>query len=78
MTDRVEAVFENGVFRPLSPVALREGERVELAYEQPTPTPDPQSLARALDEIAALPLETDERFDPVDADQVLYGGEDAR
>ena len=38
----VEAVYENGVFRPLSPPALAEHERVRLtvaAAEPPIPTP---------------------------------------
>jgi predicted DNA-binding antitoxin AbrB/MazE fold protein len=30
MSKAVEAVFENGVFRPLRPVELEEGERVQL------------------------------------------------
>ena len=41
----IEAVFENGVFRPLAPVDLREGSRVfvrlvseELAIDELLPT----------------------------------------
>jgi predicted DNA-binding antitoxin AbrB/MazE fold protein len=30
MSEAVEAIFENGVFRPLKPVDLAEGERVKL------------------------------------------------
>jgi predicted DNA-binding antitoxin AbrB/MazE fold protein len=30
MNESVEAIFENGVFRPLSPVDLPEGEHVHL------------------------------------------------
>jgi hypothetical protein len=30
MSEAVEAIFENGVFRPLQPVELAEGERVKL------------------------------------------------
>jgi predicted DNA-binding antitoxin AbrB/MazE fold protein len=30
MSEAVEAIFENGVFRPLHPVELAEGERVKL------------------------------------------------
>ncbi len=30
MSEAVEAIFENGVFRPLRPINLEEGERVQL------------------------------------------------
>lgn len=30
MPESVEAIYENGVFRPLQPVNLPEGERVQL------------------------------------------------
>ena len=30
MSARIEAVFEGGVFRPLQPIDLAEGERVQL------------------------------------------------
>ena len=30
MSEAVEAIFENGVFRPLKPVGLAEGERVKI------------------------------------------------
>lgn len=31
MSERVEAIYENGVFRPLTQVGVGEGERVEIA-----------------------------------------------
>jgi len=30
---RVDAIYQDGVFKPLSPVALREGQRVRLEIE---------------------------------------------
>ncbi len=33
MSIQVEAVFQEGVFRPLSPVVLEEGQKVSLAIE---------------------------------------------
>ena len=30
MIQQVEAVYENGVFRPLAPIALRESQRVRI------------------------------------------------
>lgn len=79
MTNRIEAVYERGVFRPVRPVTLAEGERVELAFETRPPVADPHELATALDEIAALPPEGPaDGFSGVDADRILYGGRDAR
>ena len=40
MTYAVEAVYEKGVFRPLEPVALEEGQRVALSVK-------PQALSPA-------------------------------
>lgn len=36
MTHVVDAVYENGVFRPLGPVSLRENQRVVVCVEPPT------------------------------------------
>ena len=33
MNHRVDAIFENGVFRPVAPVNIPEGERVSLNVE---------------------------------------------
>ena len=33
MTYLVDAIYENGVFRPLEPVAMKEHERVALSVE---------------------------------------------
>lgn len=33
MSERIEAVFENGMFRPLVPVTIAEGQRVSLNAE---------------------------------------------
>ena len=38
MSKIVEAVYENGVFRPLEPVALVEGEHVRVQLPELTPT----------------------------------------
>ena len=72
-TIRVEAIYENGVFRPLQPVTLPEGSRVEVVYEVEAPPHDPKRLARALEEIAAMPSEgPDDGFSGADHDEVLY------
>jgi len=50
MSQRVEAVFENGVFRPQVPVALAEGQRVSLNVEpQPAAADDLSDVQDLLD-----------------------------
>jgi predicted DNA-binding antitoxin AbrB/MazE fold protein len=73
MTTSVEAVYENGVLRPLTPLALPEGQRVQVfvASEEAV---QGQKAASILAEIASLPVETPaipstSRYH----DQVLYG-----
>lgn len=65
----IEVIYENGVFRPLSPIKLPEGVRAEVVViEQPNSLPreanllaettEPavgEELATLLDRIAALP-----------------------
>jgi predicted DNA-binding antitoxin AbrB/MazE fold protein len=37
---KIHAIFENGVFRPIEPVKVEEGTRIELSFEEtPNPTP---------------------------------------
>jgi predicted DNA-binding antitoxin AbrB/MazE fold protein len=79
MTNRIRAIYERGVFRPIEPVALKDGSRVELEFEMPTPPPGAKDLAAALAEIAALPVEgPHDRFSGADHERILYGGDDAR
>jgi predicted DNA-binding antitoxin AbrB/MazE fold protein len=74
MTDRIKAIFERGVFRPVDPVALEDGASVELSYERPKELKPPQPLVAAIEEIARMPLESQEDgFSGADHDQVLYG-----
>jgi len=40
MNERVEAVFENGVFLPQGPVSVRNGQRVALSIEPITAADD--------------------------------------
>ena len=44
MTHTVEAVFENGTFRPIDPVELNNGQHVKLVIE--VAENDPLALAR--------------------------------
>lgn len=75
MTQRVTAVFENGLLRPIKPLSLRNGEQVEITVETAGPaTTDPEEAAQRIrnaktfDEwmaaaAAAAELEPDDGYD---------------
>jgi predicted DNA-binding antitoxin AbrB/MazE fold protein len=79
MSTSVEAIYENGVFRPVQRVDLAEGTRVEvivIARESPPRKRTPAEIAA---EIAAMDVESDsEGFSGRDHDQILYGERGAR
>lgn len=57
MTKEIEAIYEHGIIRPLEPLELPEGARLDLiitTHEQPKAS---GNAAEILAEIAALPLE---------------------
>jgi predicted DNA-binding antitoxin AbrB/MazE fold protein len=57
MTKEIEAIYEQGMIRPLQPLALPDGTRLNLIVmlrDQPRTT---GNAAEILAEIAALPLE---------------------
>jgi len=85
MTYEIDAIYNNGAFVPVEPLAIPEGVRVHLRVdEQPISAapldggePPKQSRA-AMDEFlrlaAELPLEgPDDGFSGADHDRVLYG-----
>jgi predicted DNA-binding antitoxin AbrB/MazE fold protein len=84
MRRTVPAIFDAGVFRPLEPVELAEGTRVEVQVPTAPPSEElsPEELARqqaAIDEMLAeiesLPIEEpDDGFSGRDHDKILYGG----
>jgi predicted DNA-binding antitoxin AbrB/MazE fold protein len=73
----VTAVYEGGVLRPTTPLALAEGETVELTVNKPQPSPPPLTEEEALRRIreaktmaewiaaaeAAAQLEPDDGYD---------------
>jgi predicted DNA-binding antitoxin AbrB/MazE fold protein len=73
MTKKIEAVYEHGMIRPLQPLHLAEGTRLDLiviTHEQPKTNND---AAEILAEIAALPLEgSRDEFGGRNHDTVLY------
>lgn len=52
-------LFYKGVLRPVEPVSLPEGARVEGLILTPTPVTNGEDSIDVLDRIAALPLEGD-------------------
>ncbi|HEX6622369.1 MAG TPA: antitoxin family protein [Pyrinomonadaceae bacterium] len=73
MTKEVEAVYEEGRLRPLEPLELPEGARLRIVVMTSEETDAQRSVAEALAEIAALPLEGEcDHFSGRDHDSVLY------
>ena len=73
MTKEIEAVYEQGMIRPLRPLELPEGARLDLiviTHEQPKTN---GNTAQILAQIAALPLEgSTEPFAGREHDSILY------
>ena len=85
MNDRIEAIYENGVFRPLGEVSLPDQLRVVLTIEnEPVRVADdPEVVSRQkraaalLDaRLAQIPDNSpDDGFSSEDHDKILYGGQ---
>lgn len=72
MSKQIPAVYERGVIRPLEPVALTEGEELDVVL-LPRRQRARQNSASILADIAKLPLEgKQDAFSGADHDQVLY------
>ena len=73
MTKEIEAVYEHGMIRPLQPLELPEGARLDLiviTHEQPKAN---GNAVEILAEIAALPLEgSSDAFPGREHDSILY------
>jgi predicted DNA-binding antitoxin AbrB/MazE fold protein len=73
MTKEIEAIYEQGMIRPLQPLELPEGARLDLiviTHEQPKTN---GNAAEMLAEIAVLPLESSsDDFAGRDHDSILY------
>ena len=72
------AIYENGVLRPLSPLPLAEGARVEVTVTDDASSAQVAEIGSAgelLREVAALPMESgDAGFSGRDHDRILYSG----
>lgn len=82
MDNRIEAIYENGVFKPLTEVALPNQLRVVLRIEPEIPdAADVESVARQQRAMAALDAELehvpdnspDDGLSSADHDRILYG-----
>ena len=73
MTKEIEAVYEQGMIRPLQPLELPEGTRLDLiviTHEQPKTN---GSAGKVLAEIAALPIESpSDGFAGSEHDSIIY------
>lgn len=73
MTKQIEAVYENGVLRPVHPIDVPEGEHLQLIVITRKKAQDNGNAAALLAEIAALPIEGESNaFSGRDHDTVLY------
>lgn len=74
MTKQIEAVYEEGILRPLEPLQLPEGARLDIILLTRHEESAPQSPAEILAEIAALPEEAApaDHFSGRDHDSILY------
>ena len=73
MTVEIEAVYEKGIIRPLEPLELPEGSRLDvivITHEQPKTS---GNAAQILAEIAAQPLEgSGDAFAGREHDSIVY------
>ena len=73
MTKEIEAVYEQGMIRPLQPLELPEGSRLDLIVITHEQHEDNGDVAQILAEIAALPLEgSSDAFTGREHDSILY------
>lgn len=73
MTKQIEAVYENGVLRPLHPINVPEGEHLQLIVITRKEDQRNGNAAASLAEIAAFPIEGEsDNFSGRDHDTVLY------
>lgn len=73
MTKEIEAIYEHGIIRPVKPLELPEGSRLDvivITREKPRTNGNAASI---LAEIAALPLEgASDAFSGREHDSILY------
>ena len=83
MTMTIDAVYESGVFRPLRPMELPEGEQVKLTVDavavqslnrDELTEEEIQARLKIVQAIIAMPMEAGgQEFAGTDHDKILYG-----
>jgi predicted DNA-binding antitoxin AbrB/MazE fold protein len=83
MESRIEAIYENGVFRPLGAVVLPDRSRVVLKVENGAEAADEEAAIVAIQKQAMAELDAelehipdnspDDGFSAEDHDRILYG-----
>ena len=64
MTQTTTAIYENGVLRPVQPLALAEGESVQLTVTTPAPEPSDDDWKTGFDQLLALVRSRAGRYPP--------------
>lgn len=73
MNKEIEAVYEHGLIRPLQPLDLPEGARLDVIVITHDQHKTNGNAAEILAEIAALPLEgSNDAFSGSEHDSILY------
>jgi predicted DNA-binding antitoxin AbrB/MazE fold protein len=73
MTKEIEAIYEHGIIRPVKPLELPEGSRLDVIIIIHEKLRTNGNAASILAEIAALPLEGDsDAFSGREHDSILY------
>jgi predicted DNA-binding antitoxin AbrB/MazE fold protein len=81
MTQLVQAIYKNGVFRPLDPVHVAEHEQVSLVIESPSQAPNAAAVAHQREALRKLRAEMDalppgapsDGLGGADHDKIPYG-----
>ena len=73
MTKEIEAIYEQGMIRPLQPLELPDWTHLHLILNTHEPPKTNRNAAEILAEIAALPLEgANDVFAGSEHDSILY------
>jgi predicted DNA-binding antitoxin AbrB/MazE fold protein len=76
MSQTIPAIYDAGVFKPLVPVQLAEGTRVEIDVRMPAPTAaySAERLRQFVADMEALPdVSPNDGFSNRDHDLLIYG-----
>ena len=73
MTKQIEAIYERGIIRPIKPLELPEGTRLDLIISTHEEARPHGNAGKILADIAALPIEgASDFFSGREHDSILY------